>query len=563
MPAAGHPLAKAVLQESRLPTWMTHIWQRRCDHDRLGLVLGAGVSYDAKIPMWEELVKLLAAAAKVSEARMSLHKDARLPETFLAEILFRQHSLDQEDSISHLKQKHRPYHVNSLWKEKIRKCLYQNVENKDFAEITKDHAYLRVLAKLICKARFAVTFNFDDIVDEAVSLCVSETLAADSKSKIANPEIIYHPKVETRKNAPVIYHINGSLPRDALRRSSEHIVLTEDAFADILLSPNSHDAEFVVNQFAVRTFLLLGISLSDNSLKNILRSSAKRNPANYHFMVFHESEENPRTAEQRADIFNVNLNVYNLISIFLSTNEIKAFLDVVSAETGDDFDKALSEMVPSKIDRKYYIVGSVAAGKSSALDRLRCFTTFEEFGGRVPAAMYQNDKTLTPEEQQIVDDFLFPQLLAKNKSMMRMNSGIRITDRAYLDLFAFSKGDKVEIKRKAKELKSRVKRWGKPLESGQIFFLRASKGTLEERLARRGTKKAGPGKVRFDWKTLVQQEKELLKTYGLTQAVAIDTTDLTAGETARKIARMILLEKYSPFDFGSRLNQVIKADGKL
>src|SRR5260370_36250805 len=127
--------------------------------------------------------------------------------------------------------------------------------------------------------------------------------------------------------------------------------------------------------------------------------------------------------------------------------------------------------------------------------------------------------------------------------MIRMYSGIRITDRAYLDLFAFSNGDAVEIKRKAIELKKRIADWGKPLESGQIFFLRASKESLKERLARRGTRKAGRGKVRFDPKSLIQQEKELLQIYGLSPSAVIDTTDSTAGETARAIARTILLEK--------------------
>jgi hypothetical protein len=560
MPAAEHPLARAISEERRLPIWLTHIWQRCLDHDRLGLVLGAGVSRDAGIPMWEELLERLAKAANVPEQRMALHKEARFPETFLAEILFRKHSAAAELATPKLSSKYRAYHVNSTWKEKIRDCLYEELENKNFDEITRNHIYLKALAKLICRARFAVIFNFDDIVDQAVISHVDETRKASHEATIANPEIIYHPKVEIRKNAPVLYHINGTLPWDALRRSSEHVVLTEEAFADILLSPNSRDAEFVINQFAVRTFLLLGLSLSDNSLKNILRSSAKRNPANHHFIVFHEQEGKRRSVEERAEIFDVNLKVYNLISIFLLTHEIKAFIEIINATSGDEFDKALQGLVPSKIDRKYYLVGSIAAGKTSVLDHLRCFTTYEEFGGRVPAAMYQNDSTLTPEEQKVVDDYLFPRLIEKNANMIRMNSGIRITDRAYLDLFAFSRGDTAEILRKAIELRTRFKDWGKPMEVGQIFFLRASREALKERLAQRGAIKVGGGKYRFNAKTLIQQEKDLIRAYKLIGNDAIDTTP---GDTAQNIARTILLEEYSPFDFSARLNEVIKKRGKL
>jgi len=507
----SHPLASAVQQEPNLPTWLTHLWQRCHDHERLGLVLGAGVSNDANIPMWEELVRRLAKAANVPDERMALHKEARLPETFLAEILFRKHCADQELATPKLSSKYRAYHVNATWKEKIRTCLYQDIDGKDFAKTIENHVYLKSLAKLVCAARFAVIFNFDDIVDQAVVSHVDEIRTAASSAPLANPEIIYHPKTETRKNAPVIYHINGILPMDALRRGSENVVLTEDAFADVLLSPNSRDAEFVISQFSIRTFLLLGLSLNDNSLKNILRSSAKLNPANFHFAIFHEKEGERRDAERRKEIFDANESVYNLISLFLTTDEVKALIDILNSPTGSDFDNSLHQLTPGKIDRKYYLVGSIAAGKSSVLDHLRCFTTFEEFGGRVPAAMYQNDRTLTGEEQTVVDDFLFPRLIQKNNSMIRTNSGIRITDRAYLDLFAFSKGDPFEIERKAIELEKRFDAWGKPMEGGHMFFLRASREALKETLARRGTIKVGSGKYRFDAKALIQQETELLK----------------------------------------------------
>jgi hypothetical protein len=235
---------------------------------------------------------------------------------------------------------------------------------------------------------------------------------------------------------------------------------------------------------------------------------------------------------------------------------------MINSPTGPDLDSALGAIVPNKIDRKYYLVGSVAAGKSTTLEALRCFTTFEEWSGRVPAAMYQNDKTLTAEQQKEIDDFLFPQLITKNNNMVRMNSGIRIMDRAYLDLFAFSP-DRAEVSRKASELRKRFASWGRPLEDGHIFFLKASKEQLEERLARRGNPKPKRGPVRFDAKTLLAQEAELLKVYRPAKNDILDTTEASAGECARAIARTILLESYSNFEFESRLSDIIEKDGEL
>jgi hypothetical protein len=65
-----------------------------------------------------------------------------------------------------------------------------------------------------------VNFNFDDLVDEAA------INSARDRNK-EQPEIISRAKIETRKGASVIYHINGHLPREARRRRSEGLVFTE------------------------------------------------------------------------------------------------------------------------------------------------------------------------------------------------------------------------------------------------------------------------------------------------------------------------------------------------
>jgi SIR2-like domain len=386
MPDAGELLIKATEQQSQLPVWITHMWQRRIEHSRFGLVLGAGVSRDADIPVWNELVERLMAVAEIPKDRMEAHNNDGLTPTLLAEMAYRRH-LDSETKIhSGMPAKFRRYQVDATWCLKIHSCLYEKVSGKTFTEITEPHIYLDPLAELICKSQFAVTLNFDDIVDEAV-------IAHAHKGKGQNPEIITRPKIETRKDAPVIYHINGKLPREGLRGRSEHVLLTEDAFADILPSPNSQDAEFVINQFAVRTFLLLGVSLTDNSLKNLLRSAAKRNPANHHFVVYFEEEGRPKPKEVRQDLFDANLHVYNLISIFLTKREIRALVQMLNLDVKDaEFEHQLRHIAKVKIDRKYYLVGSVAAGKSSTLDVLRCFTTHEEWQGRVPAEMYLKDE---------------------------------------------------------------------------------------------------------------------------------------------------------------------------
>ena len=224
----------------------------------------------------------------------------------------------------------------------------------------------------------------------------------------------------------------------------------------------------------------------------------------------------------------------------------------------EEFENELRHLAKNCIDRKYYLVGSVAAGKSSTLQALRCFTTHEEWSGRVPAMMYQNDKTLTEEQQAEVDKFLFPQLTKKNRKMKAKWPSIRVMDRAYLDLFAFSK-DAKENFRKALKLKEEVTAYGDPFEDGQIYFLTASKGSFEERLARRGVPSGADGKIQYDAETLLKQEADLKKIYRPTETTTFDTSETTTGEMAQKIAREILLGDYSAFNFSSRLKEIAEA----
>src|SRR5207248_1373872 len=116
---------------------------------------------------------------------------------------------------------------------------------------------------------------------------------------------------------------------------------------------------------------------------------------------------------------------------------------------------------------------------------------------------------------------------------------------------------------KGKELRRRFTELGKHFENGHVFFLRASESALEERMARRGSEGRRKAQRRFDAKTLIKQERQLTGIYGPKDASIFDTTDPPVGETAKQIARKILLGDYAEFAFDGRLREILKRKGAL
>ncbi len=552
-------LRGAISAQPLLPLWMSHLWQRLHEHDRLGLILGAGVSYDAGCPLWTELIKQLSRrVARGQGAALRAHRRSGLPETYLTQILYLLHG-EKMMARSRAPTDLLRFHVRSTWMDVVHKLLYKTNERLSFVDISARHPYLSELGELVCRSGFVVNFNFDDIVDEA-AIRHAEAAIPDP---LPLPEVIWRPKVDTRRDAAVIYHINGFLPRERKRRRSDSLIFTEEAFADVLISRDSLHAEFTMSKFGNTTFLILGTSLTDNSLKSMLRAGIQRNAANHHYIVYWEDTTKPRSTDEKRHIFNVNLEVYNLISIFLDTEGISEFLRILN-QPQDEFVSQLAHygVTGDTLRRRYYLVGSIASGKSSNLEALRCFTTYEEWSKLPPAIMYQDFKTLTPEENAEVNAWIYGQLRDKNQKMQNSSIGISVMDRGFFDLFAFSKTDPERLQ-KADDLATQVVDvGGRPLTRGHVWFLEADASSYRDRLARRGVISTFANRG-YRPEQLVEQSAVLRSIYKPLDETVVNTGESPCDVTSRKIARDILLGSYAPFDFTGRLRSIRRAGGNL
>ena len=328
-----------------------------------------------------------------------------------------------------------------------------------------------------------------------------------------------------------------------LKKRSPQLIFTEDSFADARARSPGVNAEYLFLRFVQNTMLLIGLSLADSSLKNYLRQNRDKSPANHHYMIHWINSDNDYPEHRRSDIFDANLELFNLITIFLKSDEIREFLQLLILDQRT-FTDIVEDIQP---DRRaayhYYIVGPVAAGKSTLIEHLRCFETLEEWTRPPPKEMYLASTMIGEPEQRTIDEFLNQELKEKNRRMHAAGVGFHFMDRAPLDLYAFTQSQE-EIKRKSRELREFVTR-NKPLQEGEIIFIEADPKTLVKRNMARGRPPEKAGQDDY----FSEQVKKLKETY--LPKFSLSTDEHNAYEAARKVARHVLLGEYAPIDLQS------------
>ncbi|ODA93277.1 hypothetical protein BFX40_10550 [Mesorhizobium sp. SEMIA 3007] len=531
-------LHAAIARQPRLPRFLCHLYQR-LRLQRLNLVTGAGISIDAKVPGWQDLLKRLAEIQGGLPDDLAAHVAAGLQPEYLGQIIY--HRFRGACPVTEPAEL-RSATVEYEWGDAIHKAIYEKVP-QTIAEVIQTHPYLAQLRDLSRKVSLVINFNFDDLLADAIGEQVKQSAFGSESGNALS--VTWQPPLTDRGNLTTVYHVNGILPRVSLKKRSPQLIFTEDSFADARARSPGVSSEYLFLRFVQNTMLLIGHSLADSSLKNYLRLNRDKSPANHHYMIYWIKEEGVLSEARRQDIFEANLELYNLVTIFLTSAEIRNFLDILNLD-----ERGFSETVETLgKDRRsryhYYIVGPVASGKSTLLEHLRCFQTHEEWTRPPPREMYMASSKITEDQQKMVDQFIYSELKEKNRRMHAATAGLHFMDRAPLDLYAFSKGDD-ENKVKSHALRDLVTR-DQPLQKGEIIFIEADSKTLVKRNMARGRPPEEAGKQPyFDAQTMT-----LKMIYN--PSFVLSTDENSPGDVARKVARHVLFEEYEP----TELNTII------
>ena len=538
MQAENHAHQVSVL--TQYPRAIVHLRQQ-FKEDRFGAVLGAGTSIDLKVPSWKELVEKLAADSEVEGADLLSGKANRASLPYKTEMLLQRFSERQKAKIdSRLSHRERENTISSRWLALCGKYLYSSrpSDPSSLEAAIKRHPYFGALVEVVQESHLTINFNFDDYLETALG---QKKRQQDKQNK--GYECITNPWSQIKRRNSVVYHPHGVVPFGLMELPHDRFVFSEESYAKQYIRLGDVDTTFLLAHFARNTCLLIGCSLED-ALRTALIRSAHVNPGNYHYYVQHLQEGDSVADPEREAIADTNFRVYNLITLFLNSLQIRALLELVNYKAIADGEFTdLATRCKVRIHYNYYMTGALGVGKSTTALLLRSLYVLDEWLEARPVILGKPPDQLTDAEREEADGWILQQFEIKNNTLRQLSREagvVAIVDRPPMDPLVFTpqKGKAG----KAKALLDRLcpeQSW--KVVEGAIILLLGDPRELSARV--RAT-----GRENYSEDRLKTMQDDLRAVYVGDGVIPIETYGLSSAEVTRRVAEWIHRKPYVPFD---------------
>jgi len=507
-----------------------HMRQQQTNN-RFGLVFGAGSSIGLGFPLWKDLINRIAEAPEVDG--VDLLKNAR-DKTSKSQLLYqhyRQKMIKEAGADAHNFNKAEA-DIRAGWQTIVHRVLYQKVP-KSVKKLLKRDLYVAEFLPIVKKTPLTINYNFDD----SIQRMLMHLRTPDEKKEERGYSTVWNANIQMFPRKGVVYHPNGFLPFSLQERASEQLIFLEDSFADQLINSMVGHYNALSYHLTQATRLLIGLSLDDPTLKHLLRQNAVLHPGHFHYYISFVREK-PVKPDVEECMRNANFETYNLITLFLNADEIKALAQLLDMPA-DSF-RELAEEIGVENDVRFLITGSVAVGKTTSVSQFRSLSTLDEWLEQRPSGMEKDPSMASPSELKKIDAFVAEQLALKNKRLLAAKDGIYVVDRAPLDLFAFEK-DKSAWKEKAKTVLSSIRgnKAKRKLASCHVILLIGDPAILEVR-AKANHRETSKAKLK-------EQQDLLIDVYQRNDGTisTVDTRNKTVAEVTKEIARIVHLNDFT------------------
>jgi len=411
------------------------------------------------------------------------------------------------------------------WHGILRECLYQEAIDP------QEHPYLEALIGLFKDSKLVVNYNFDDSVERLVGkMYPDETRRGkkpfDTTWSLATP---------LKDGVLTIHHPNGYIPSRRHEYPSDRIVFSDETFSDQIIGEQVGNHS-LIHHFLQNTFLLIGLSLDDVSLRQHLRRMALMAPGLNHVLIAHEEADARYSDEQKSAISRANFEVYNLLTMFLTTDDMVALIDLLGEERAAFFDRAEKLGVPVKYT--FYITGGVGAGKTTSVNQLGSCYTYDEWVEESPDLISRPFSDLTADEKEKADRWIENQFALKNRALRNCSEGVHIVDRCPLDPLSFETASTPE---RARRLKDTIRPGlsNTKIEPGQIVLLECPAEELQRRLI---------SKNKYWSSEVIQKNADSLKSLYERKSYLVSSHDYDVRHMSKAISRLVFFNSYEPAD---------------
>jgi hypothetical protein len=526
----------------RYPKAIAHMrWQLQAE--RFGVIFGAGASRSLGFPNWEELVQRVAESPEVDGA--TLPTEVKKPLPIIAEVAYHEFQRRHIDEVRAVSSNTNDVErlLTARWIDLIHRCLYQAVPSSAVDLLERDAVYRHFLP-VVRKSPITVNYNYDDTLQQLLL----HTRADQDEGR--GFETITDPNFQHGHSNRVLYHPNGFLPRNHLERTADKIIFNDGTFADQVNDFVTGTFSSMLHHLSQHTWLLVGLSLGDETLRHMLHRSARRNPGHYHYHVEHCPTPPVTLTPAMKGQAAANFETYNLITLFLDSTEIEALGRCLAAPRNDLI--AASEEVRVRLSYTFYFIGVPGVGKSTSLSHFKSLATWDEWLEERLPEMSKPFVSLTVEERDKVDAWILKQVGLKNRRLLdaeRENGiGLTVVDRCVPDAVTFTQPDGWSEKAQALLHAISPGESSRIVHPGHVIFLVGDPREIKIRAATK--QKKTPEKY------VNGMQKALRLVYGSDGVTEIDATNMTVRQVVKQIARIIHLCDYVECDLQKRLERV-------
>lgn len=518
---------------------------------RFGTILGAGISVDFGAPQWGKLIDDIASDPAVDAKEVVegvAFKGMAAP--YQTEMLYQKFRAAFFKKLTDLSPAEQQNTATAEWLKICQKYLYKTPPIDIAAELPK-HPYMEALIPLVQNSALTVNFNFDDYLERA--------LAEKKREKDKGNrgfEVVTDPWPQFRRQDCVIYHIHGYVPEGLMEKTVDRFVFSEASYSKQYVGARGHDTSFLQAHFARNTCLLIGCSL-EAELRNVLMRGAETNPGNFHYYCHWIPDKETLSDVERQLISETNFKVYNLITLFLVSSEIRLLLKIINRDEVSDAklrDLEKRSAVPLKYT--FYMTGSLGVGKSTTTSHLRNLNVLDEWLEPRPEVLSIPWDKLTDDQKTFADDWIAGQFTQKNDTLRHEeNAVISVVDRPPLDPLVFTPDS--ERPAKAEFLANQIcpddGNGGYGIEQGVVILLLGDPKELSARV--RAT-----GRQEYTAEKLEKMQEDMKRLYeSMPGTITIDTQFMGIAELTKRVAEVIHRQEYVPADLTTKLQSYIGA----